>query len=101
MRTVPSKNIHIGISGWRYAGWRGVFYPGGLAQARELAYASHAVDTIEINGSHYSLQMIGSYRSWYEATPERFVFSVKGPRYLTHMLRFRTSHGKAAASKTT
>lgn len=101
MRTVPSKNIHIGISGWRYAGWRGVFYPGGLAQARELAYASHAVDTIEINGSYYSLQMIGSYRSWYEATPERFVFSVKGPRYLTHMLRFRASHGKAAASKTT
>ena len=81
--------IHIGISGWRYAGWRGVFYPKGLAQARELEYASRAVDTIEINGSHYSLQTIGSYRSWYEATPEHFVFSVKGPRYLTHMLRFR------------
>lgn len=81
--------IHIGISGWRYAGWRGVFYPKGLAQARELEYASRAVDTIEINGSHYSLQTVGSYRSWYAATPEHFVFSVKGPRYLTHMLRFR------------
>jgi len=82
-------SIHIGISGWRYEGWRGVFYPKGLAQARELAYASRAVDTIEINGSHYSLQTIGSYRSWYEATPAGFLFSVKGPRYLTHMLRFR------------
>lgn len=89
MQTVPAKTIHIGISGWRYAGWRGVFYPQGLAQARELAFASRAVDTIEINGSHYSLQTIGSYRSWYEATPDGFIFSVKGPRYLTHMLRFR------------
>lgn len=91
--------IHIGISGWRYAPWRGVFYPKGLAQARELEYASRAVDTIEINGSHYSLQTIGSYRSWYAATPERFVFSVKGPRYLTHMLRFRDeSAGPAIAN---
>ena len=89
-------SIHIGISGWRYAGWRGVFYPEGLAQARELAYASRAVDTIEINGSHYSLQTIGSYRSWYEATPEHFVFSVKGPRYLTHMLRFRDDSARPA-----
>ena len=96
MQTVPTMSIHIGISGWRYAGWRGVFYPEGLAQARELAYASRAVDTIEINGSHYSLQTIGSYRSWYEATPERFIFSVKGPRYLTHMLRFRDESARPA-----
>jgi uncharacterized protein YecE (DUF72 family) len=96
MQTVPTTSIRIGISGWRYAGWRGVFYPQGLAQARELAYASRAVDTIEINGSHYSLQTIGSYRSWYDATPERFVFSVKGPRYLTHMLRFRDESARPA-----
>jgi uncharacterized protein YecE (DUF72 family) len=81
--------IRIGISGWRYEGWRGVFYPKGLRQTGELAFASRAVDTIEINGSHYSLQTIESYRSWREATPEGFVFGVKGPRYLTHMLRFR------------
>ncbi|SOZ97628.1 conserved hypothetical protein, DUF72 [Cupriavidus taiwanensis] len=81
--------IRIGISGWRYAGWRGVFYPEGLAQRRELEYASRAVETIEINGSHYALQTPKSYRAWHEATPPGFVFSVKGPRYLTHMLRFR------------
>ncbi|MEA3124183.1 MAG: hypothetical protein QOD67_1202, partial [Caballeronia sp.] len=52
-----------GISGWRYAGWRKVFYPKGLQQARELEFASRVVDTIEINGSHYSLQTIGSYES--------------------------------------
>jgi len=81
--------IRIGISGWRYAGWRGVFYPKKLAQARELEFASRAVQTVEINGSHYSLQSVASYRAWHDATPAGFVFSVKGPRYLTHMLRFR------------
>ncbi|HYS68535.1 MAG TPA: DUF72 domain-containing protein [Paraburkholderia sp.] len=82
------KTVHvrIGISGWRYEGWRGVFYPEDLKQARELDFASREVDTIEINGSHYSLQSLSNYQSWYEATPADFVFSVKGPRYLTHML---------------
>ncbi|SAL01920.1 DUF72 domain-containing protein [Caballeronia ptereochthonis] len=88
--------IHIGISGWRYAGWRGVFYPDKLAQARELDFASRAVQTVEINGSHYSLQSVASYRAWHDATPADFVFSVKGPRYLTHMLRFRDEAAKPA-----
>ena len=74
----------IGISGWRYEGRRGVFYPNGPQQARELEFASRVVDTIEINGSHYSLQTIGSYDSWYAATPAHFVFSVKGPRSNAH-----------------
>jgi len=81
--------IRIGISGWRYEGWRGAFYPPGLAQSRELAFASRAVETIEINGTHYSLQSLRSFRAWHDATPDDFVFSVKGSRYLTHMLRFR------------
>lgn len=82
-------HIRIGISGWRYAGWRSVFYPDKLVQARELEFASRAVQTIEINGSFYSLQSPQRYTSWYEATPSNFIFSVKGPRYLTHTLRFR------------
>lgn len=81
--------IRIGISGWRYEGWRGVFYPPGLVHHRELAYAARQFGTIEINGSHYSLQSIDSWRAWDEATPDGFVFAVKGPRYLTHHLRFR------------
>lgn len=81
------SRIRIGISGWQYAGWRGAFYPAGLVQARELEFASRAVRTIEINGSHYSLQTPASYQRWHDATPDDFVFSVKGPRYLTHMLR--------------
>src|SRR5690242_12559959 len=81
--------IRIGISGWRYAPWRGVFYPQGLAQHRELEYASRALPTIEINGSFYSLQRPDSYAQWYDATPRGFVFSVKAPRYITHIRRLR------------
>lgn len=81
--------IYIGISGWRYAGWRGVFYPKGLTQNRELEFASRALPTIEINGSFYALQRPASYAAWYEATPPGFVFSVKGNRYITHILRLK------------
>jgi uncharacterized protein YecE (DUF72 family) len=77
--------IRIGISGWRYEPWRGVFYPKGLAQRRELEFASRAFGSIELNGSFYSLQTPRSYATWYQETPEDFVFSVKGPRYLTHI----------------
>lgn len=81
--------IRIGISGWRYAPWRGVFYPEDLAQARELEFASRAVRTIEINGSFYSLQRPESYQAWYEATPDDFIFAHKGNRYITHIRRLR------------
>jgi len=83
------SRVRIGISGWRYAGWRGEFYPAGLKQADELAFAARAVQTVEINGSHYSLQSPDSFQAWHDAVPADFVFAVKGPRYLTHMLRFR------------
>src|ERR1700744_2262519 len=79
--------IRIGVSGWRYAPWRGNFYPKGLPQDAELEYASRAFPSVEINGSFYSLQSPRSRQTWYEAVPAPFVFAVKGPRYLTHMLR--------------
>jgi uncharacterized protein YecE (DUF72 family) len=81
--------IRSGISGWVYPPWRGVFYPKGLAQRRELEYAARHLDTIEINGSFYSLQRPESYRTWREQTPEGFVFSVKGGRFITHMKKLR------------
>lgn len=83
------QSILIGISGWRYAPWRGVFYPSDLAQKRELEFAARMLPTIEINGSFYSLQNPHSYQQWYAQTPRGFVFSVKGPRYITHILRLR------------
>jgi uncharacterized protein YecE (DUF72 family) len=81
--------IRIGISGWRYAPWRGVFYPEKLQQRRELEFASGVFPTIEINGSFYSLQSPKSWKTWHDETSPGFVFAVKGPRYITHLLRLR------------
>ena len=81
--------IRIGISGWRYEPWRGAFYPPGLPQRSELAFASRKLSTIEINGSFYSLQRPEYYSQWHDETPDGFVFSVKGGRYITHMRRLR------------
>jgi uncharacterized protein YecE (DUF72 family) len=81
--------IRIGVSGWRYAPWRGNFYPADLPQRAELEYAARCFSSIEINGSFYSLQSPDSWQAWYEATPEDFVFGIKGPRYITHMLRLK------------
>ena len=81
--------IRIGISGWRYKPWRGTFYPSDLPQHAELRYASSILPVIEINGSFYSLQRPSSYAQWYEQTPRDFLFTVKGPRYITHMRRLK------------
>jgi uncharacterized protein YecE (DUF72 family) len=86
---VTGHRIRVGISGWRYASWRGVFYPAGLPQRRELEYASRCMDTLELNGSFYSLQRPSSYRSWATQVPSDTILSVKGSRYITHMLRLR------------
>jgi len=76
--------IRVGIGGWVYPPWRGVFYPRGLPQARELAHASRQVTAIEINGTFYGAQKPASFRRWHDETPEDFVFSLKGPRFATH-----------------
>jgi uncharacterized protein YecE (DUF72 family) len=86
---MPQGRIRIGISGWRYAPWRGKFYPKGLRQADELAYASGKIATIEINGTFYSLQRPEFFKAWRDAAPEGFVFAVKGPRFITHMKKLR------------
>ncbi len=88
--------IHIGISGWRYEPWRGVFYPEDLRQDDELAFASRALSSIELNGSFYALQKPESYAEWYEATPKNFVFSIKGNRFITHVKRLKDIDGPVA-----
>ena len=76
--------IHIGVGGWTYEPWRGVFYPEGLARARELEYASRHLTSIEINGTYYSTFKPASWTKWRDETPDDFVFSVKASRYCTN-----------------
>ena len=83
--------VFIGVSGWRYEPWRGNFYPTGLTQAKELHHASRQFNSIELNGSFYSLQRPSSYAQWAAQTPPGFVFAVKGGRYITHMLKLRNA----------
>lgn len=76
--------IRVGIGGWVFAPWRGIFYPPGLVQARELSHASRQVTAIEINGTFYGSQKPASFRRWHDESPDDFMFSVKGPRFVTH-----------------
>src|SRR5258708_16031536 len=78
------SDIRVGIGGWGFAPWRGIFFPPGLAQARGLDYAHRPVTPLEINGTFYGAQKPASFRRWRDETPDDFVFSVKGPRYATH-----------------
>jgi uncharacterized protein YecE (DUF72 family) len=89
MPRVRTGCIRVGISGWRYASWRGVFYPKELRNKDELAHASTRFATIEINGTFYSLQRPELFAAWYAGTPEKFVFAVKGGRFITHMKKLR------------
>jgi len=79
--------VRVGISGWRYGRWRGVFYPEDLRQKDELAFAAEVFPSIEVNGTFYSLQRPALFGAWMEETPDDFVFALKGPRYITHMLK--------------
>ncbi len=89
MSSVATGTVRIGVSGWRYSPWRGVFYPKKLPQKKELHYCGEIFSTVEINGSFYSLQRPTSYKLWREETPDDFVFAVKGSRFITHMLKLR------------
>jgi uncharacterized protein YecE (DUF72 family) len=88
--------VRIGVSGWTYAPWRGVFYPKGLRQKDELPFASRQVSSIEINGTFYRQQMPKSFDAWAAAVPEDFVFSIKGPRFITHIRRLQDVDGPLA-----
>ncbi len=77
-------HIYLGVGGWNFAPWRGVFYPEGLPQAQELSYAGSHLTSIEINSTFYGSQKPESFRKWASSVPDGFVFSVKGPRFTTN-----------------
>jgi len=88
--------VRVGISGWTYPPWRKTFYPDKLAQHKELAHASSIFPSIEINGTFYSLQKPESFDKWADETPADFVFSVKAPRYVTHIQRLKEAEAPLA-----
>lgn len=79
--TKRQGNVYVGIGGWTYEPWRGVFYPKGLTHARELAYAATHLTSIEVNGTFYRTQSRATFRKWASEVPEQFIFALKGPRY--------------------
>ena len=81
MTGVNEARIRIGVGGWTYPPWRGVFYPDKLPQSKELEYASHALSAIEINATFYGRQKHKSWETWEKVAPEGFQFAVKGSRY--------------------
>ena len=88
-----SGTIRIGIGGWVYPPWRGAFYPPGLPQSQELPHASRHLTAIEINGTFYNSGRPDSFRKWHGETPEDFVFSLKGPRFVTHRTELAAAGG--------
>ncbi len=96
MEALVTGKIYVGIGGWTYAPWRGVFYPKGLPQKRELEFASRKLTSIEINGTYYSTFKPASWAKWRDETPEGFVFSVKASRYCTNRKQLAAA-GEAVA----
>lgn len=76
--------IRAGIGGWTFEPWRGVFYPQGLAHAKELDYASQHLPVIEVNGTYYRSQKPATFAKWRDETPDDFMFTLKAPRYATN-----------------
>jgi len=82
--TAKTGQIRVGIGGWTFAPWRGVFYPDGLPHTKELSYASQRLTSIEVNGTFYRSQSPATFRKWASEVPPGFVFAIKGSRFVTN-----------------
>lgn len=89
--TPARRRCRIGVGGWNFAPWRGVFYPQQLPRREELCYASRQLTSIEINATFYRTQRASSFERWYEETPADFVFAVKGPMAVSSRRALRES----------
>lgn len=88
--------VRVGTSGWLYSHWKNRFYPPRLPDGQRLAFVARSFDTVEINGTFYSLKRPDCFRAWREATPDGFVFAVKASRYITHMLKLANARAALA-----
>jgi uncharacterized protein YecE (DUF72 family) len=76
--------IRVGIGGWTYEPWRGVFYPPKLPHAKEIEHATRALTAIEVNGTYYRRQSPKTFESWAKAAPDSFVYTLKASRFCTN-----------------
>ncbi|HEV7699703.1 MAG TPA: DUF72 domain-containing protein [Pyrinomonadaceae bacterium] len=83
------SELRVGVSGWAYPEWRGVVYPKGLVQKRELEFLGKELNSIEINGTFYSLQTPKSFQKWSNETPDDLLFAVKGSKFITHQKKLK------------
>lgn len=90
---VREGEIRVGVGGWNFAPWRGLFYPRGLTQARELAWMSSQLNSLEINSTFYGLQKPATFQRWHDETPEDFVFAVKAPMFVVGRRDLATAAG--------
>jgi uncharacterized protein YecE (DUF72 family) len=88
--------VFVGISGYDYPAWRGAFYPPQVPRAGWLGYASRAFNSIELNGTFYSLKSPDVFRRWRAESPPSFRFAVKGSRFITHNLKLERAEGALA-----
>jgi uncharacterized protein YecE (DUF72 family) len=89
---MKKASIYIGTSGWNYRHWKGTFYPADLPSKNEFAYYTTQFATVELNNSFYHLPSPETFDQWKKASPPGFVFSVKAPRFITHMKKLKTDH---------
>jgi uncharacterized protein YecE (DUF72 family) len=85
-------SVYIGTSGWSYRHWKGTFYPAGLPAKEAFAFYAARFSTVEINNSFYRLLPAATFAQWQSASPKGFIFSVKAPRFITHMKKLKTDH---------
>ena len=81
--------LHLGTSGWSYAGWKGKFYPPDLARSEWLSYYASRFSTVEINMTFYRFPKPEAFRRWLELTPPDFTFTLKANRRITHLKKLR------------
>ncbi len=84
-----AEQLRIGTSGWIYKHWKGLFYPGDLAQKSWLEFYARHFDTVEINATFYRLPKPSTFESWYNRTPEGFLWAVKASKFITHTKRLK------------
>jgi uncharacterized protein YecE (DUF72 family) len=81
---IQAGQIRAGMGGWTFEPWEGTFYPDKLSKKKQLEFASRQVPTIEVNGTYYSGFTPATYAKWNSETPDNFVFSIKGNRFVTN-----------------